>query len=115
MLVIAMKNKYIHRSKISEAKFRQLIKCFCLDLNATRERQVYEQDLLPRAEVVREIGQAFHIAKPKFLTIPTAISGIVAIEDDAAVCKEIIEGSIREILAELSSQIATGFGKEEGE
>ena len=53
-----------------------------------------------------------HAAKTKFLTIPTAISGIVAIEDDAAVCKEIIEGSIREILVELSSQ-AAGFGKEE--
>jgi len=34
MLVIAMKNKYIHRSKISEAKFWQLIRCFCLYLNA---------------------------------------------------------------------------------
>jgi hypothetical protein len=72
-------------------------------LKAQRERQVYEQDLLDRAEVVREIGQAFHVAKTKFLTVPTAISGIVAIEDNAAVCKEIIEGSIREILAELSS------------
>ena len=81
-------------------------------LKAQRERQVYEQDLLPRAEVIREVGQAIHIAKTKFLTIPTAISGIVAIEDDAAICKEIIEGSIREILAELSSQ-AAGFGKEE--
>ena len=75
-------------------------------LKAQRERQVYEQDLLPRAEVIREVGQAIHIAKTKFLTIPTAISGIVAIEDDAAVCKEIIEGSIREILVELSSQAA---------
>ena len=56
-----------------------------------------------------------HAAKTKLLTIPTAISGIVAIEDDAAVCKEIIESSIREILAELSSQIDAGFGKEEGE
>ena len=75
-------------------------------LKAQRERQVYEQDLLDRAEVVREIGQAFHVAKTKFLTVPTAISGIVAIEDNAAVCKEIIEGSIREILAELSSVTA---------
>ena len=55
-----------------------------------------------------------HAAKTKFLTIPTAISGIVAIEDDAAICKEIIESSIRKILAELSSQ-AAGFGKEEEE
>ena len=55
-----------------------------------------------------------HAAKTKFLTIPTAISGIVAIEDDATICKEIIESSIRKILAELSSQ-AAGFGKEEEE
>jgi hypothetical protein len=75
-------------------------------LKAQRERQVYEQDLLPRAEVIMEVGQAIHIAKTKFLTVPTAISGIVAIEDDAAVCKEIIEGSIREILVELSSHAA---------
>ena len=84
-------------------------------LKAQRERQVFEKDLLAREEVIREIGQAFHVAKTKLLTVPTAISGIVAIEDDAAVCKEIIESSIREILAELSSQIDAGFGKEERE
>ena len=84
-------------------------------LKAKRERQVYEEDLLAREEVIREIGQAFHVTKTKLLTVPTAISGIVAIEDDAAVCKEIIESSIREILAELSSQIDAGFGKEERE
>lgn len=28
------KNKYVSRSKISEAKFRQLVKLFCLDLDA---------------------------------------------------------------------------------
>ena len=31
---IQAKNKYYKRSHISEAKFRQLIKCFSLDLNA---------------------------------------------------------------------------------
>ena len=31
-----MKNKYIDRSKISEAKFRQIIKMFSLDLTATQ-------------------------------------------------------------------------------
>ena len=84
-------------------------------LKARRERQVFEKDLLARDEVIREIGQAFHVTKTKLLSVPTAISGIVAIEDDAAVCKEIIEGSIREILAELSSQITTGLGREEEE
>lgn len=29
-----MKNKYIHCSKLSEAKFRELLRCFCLDLDA---------------------------------------------------------------------------------
>ena len=63
----------------------------------------------------KRVRRHHHAAKTKFLTIPTAISGIVAIEDDAAVCKEIIESSIREILVELSSQIDAGFGKEERE
>jgi len=31
-----MKNKYVNRSKISEAKFRQIIKLFSLDLTATQ-------------------------------------------------------------------------------
>ena len=35
-----MKNKYILRSKISEAKFRQLVRLFCVDLNATQIAQV---------------------------------------------------------------------------
>jgi len=30
------KNKYVNRSKISEAKFRQLVKLFCLDLDANQ-------------------------------------------------------------------------------
>ena len=33
---MTMKNKYILRSKISEAKFRQLVMLFCVDLNATQ-------------------------------------------------------------------------------
>ena len=31
-----MKNKYVHRSKISEARFRLVVKGFCLDLTATQ-------------------------------------------------------------------------------
>jgi len=79
-------------------------------LKAQRERQVFEADLLKKDLVIREVGQAFHVVKTKLMTIPTSISGIVAIEEDAAVCKEIIEGSIREILAELSSTVGTQFG-----
>jgi len=35
-----MKNKYVNRSKISEAKFRQLIKLFALDLTATQATEL---------------------------------------------------------------------------
>lgn len=36
MLVVKVKNKYANRTKISEVKFRQLIKLFCLDLDANQ-------------------------------------------------------------------------------
>ena len=37
---MTMKNKYITRSKISEAKFRQFVRLSCVDLNATQIAQV---------------------------------------------------------------------------
>jgi len=37
---MAAKNKYILRSKISEARFRQFARLFCVDLNATQIAQV---------------------------------------------------------------------------
>ena len=37
---MAMKNKYVYRSKISEAKFRQFVRLFCVDLNATQIARV---------------------------------------------------------------------------
>ena len=79
-------------------------------LKSQRERQVIEKDLLERDEVLRVVGNAFHNTKTKLLTIPTSICQVVAIESDAGTVKEIIEGSIREILAELSSQVAVGLG-----
>lgn len=33
---MSFSNKYVYRSRISEAKFRQLLKLFCLDLTATK-------------------------------------------------------------------------------
>ena len=45
-----MENKYIHRSHITEAKFRQLVKCFALDLTAV---QTAEMTLLNRKTVDR--------------------------------------------------------------
>ena len=75
-------------------------------LKSQREREVLEGKLLSREEVLLQLGSAFHVTKTSLLTIPTAIAGIVAVEDDANVCKEIIEGSVRETLVELQGQIA---------
>ena len=75
-------------------------------LKSQREREVLEGKLLSREEVLLQLGSAFHVTKTSLLTIPTAIAGIVAVEDDANVCKEIIEGSVREALVELQGQIA---------
>ena len=35
-----MKNKYVYHTKISEAKFRQILKCFALDLTATQTAEI---------------------------------------------------------------------------
>jgi len=35
-----MKNKYVYHAKISEAKFRQVLKCFALDLTATQTAEM---------------------------------------------------------------------------
>jgi len=40
MGVKPMKNKYVNRSKISETKFRQLVKLFALDLTATQATEL---------------------------------------------------------------------------
>ncbi len=34
------KNKYVKRSKISEAKFRQIVKLFCIDLDAMQIAEI---------------------------------------------------------------------------
>ena len=75
-------------------------------LKSQREREMLEGKLLSREEVLSQLGAAFHTTKTSLLTIPTAIAGIVAVEEDANVCKEIIEGAVRETLIELQGQIA---------
>lgn len=35
-MITAMKNKYIIRSRISEAKFREILKYFCIDIEAVK-------------------------------------------------------------------------------
>ena len=35
-----IRNKYIYRSRISEAKFRQILRLFCLDLTAVQTAEL---------------------------------------------------------------------------
>ena len=75
-------------------------------LIAQREREVLEGELLDRNQVLHEYGNAFYTCKTRLLTIPSSVAGIVAAETDASICKEIIEGSVREALAELGAASA---------
>ena len=85
-------------------------------LKSKREREILEGTLLSRDDVLKQLGTAFHTTKASLLTIPNTIAGIVAVETDANVCKEIIEGAIRETLVDLrSSLIRGGFDQDTDE
>ena len=78
-----------------------------------RECEILEGTLLSRDEVLRQLGEAFHVTKSNLLTIPNTIAGVVAMETDANVIKEIIEGAIRETLVGLRSTILrAGFDRD---
>ena len=85
-------------------------------LKSKREREILEGTLLSRDEVMKQLGVAFHTTKASLLTIPNTIAGIVAVETNANVVKEIIEGAIRETLVDLrSSLIRGGFDQDTDE
>ncbi|MCG2587995.1 IS1595 family transposase [Rhodohalobacter sulfatireducens] len=67
-----MKNKYVNRSKISEAKFRQLIRYFSLDLTAI---QITELIGLNRNTVNRYLTEI----RKKILTYSSAISPLTEV------------------------------------
>ena len=85
-------------------------------LKSKREREILAGTLLSRDEVMKQLGVAFHTTKASLLTIPNTIAGIVAVETNANVVKEIIEGAIRETLVDLrSSLIRGGFDQDTDE
>ena len=77
-------------------------------LKSQREREILEGTLLSRDEVMKQLGIAFHSTKASLLTIPNTIAGIVAVETNANVVKEIIEGAIRETLVDLRATLIRG-------
>ena len=77
-------------------------------LKSQREREILEGTLLSRDEVMKQLGIAFHSTKASLLTIPNTIAGIVAVETNANVVKEIIEVAIRDTLVDLRSTLIRG-------
>ena len=72
-----MKNKYANRSKISEAKFRQIIRLFCLDLDAS---QIAQLVLLNRNTVNRFLS-AIRIRIAEFCESESPFSGVVEVDE----------------------------------
>ncbi len=57
-----MNNKYIYRSKISERKFREILRCFCFDLEA---KKVAELTNISRPT----INKIYHQIREKILNL----------------------------------------------
>jgi len=72
-----MRNKYVKRSRISEKKFRQLVKLFSLDLDAI---QISELSYLNRNTVNRYL-KAIRIRIAEFCEIESSLVGEVEIDE----------------------------------
>ena len=77
-------------------------------LKSKREREILVGTLLSRDEVMKQLGVAVHTTKASLLTITNTIAGIVAVETNANVVIEIIEGAIRETLVDLRATLIRG-------
>jgi len=73
-----MQNKYVARSKISEAKFRQLVKCFALDLTAT---QIAELTRLNRNTVNRYLTEMRRIIRDDCLRFSPFNDGEIEVDE----------------------------------
>jgi transposase-like protein len=71
------RNKYLHRSRISEKKFRQLLKLFSLDLSAV---QISELTHLNRNTVNRYL-QLLRVRIAEYCEIQSPISGEVEVDE----------------------------------
>ena len=54
-MIHTMKNKYIIRSRISEAKTREIIKYFCLDIEATKISKITQISEVTLCKIFRQI------------------------------------------------------------
>ena len=69
-MITPMKNKYIIRSRISEKKFREILKYFCMDLEAVKIAEICKISRNSINKIVKEIrklmaGECEKISKMK--------------------------------------------------
>ena len=54
-MILSMKNKYIYRSRISEKKFREILKYFSLDLEAIKIAEICKISRNSTNKILKEI------------------------------------------------------------
>ena len=69
------------------------------------ERGVAEGSLVEIDEVLKKLTPLFTGTKVRMLALPAKLAPVMANESNSSVCKAIIEGEVRVILAELASGI----------
>ncbi len=62
--------------------------------------------LIPASEVVASWGEIVGACRSKLLAVPAKIAPVVAVEDNPAVCKQIVEEQIGEALYELAKFVS---------
>lgn len=62
--------------------------------------------LIPASEVVASWGEIVGACRSKLLAVPAKIAPVVAVEDNPAVCKKIVEEQIGEALYELAKFVS---------
>lgn len=74
---------------------------------ALREKQQYEvelKSLVPRDQVLKMLEAIIGAAKVKLLAMPSTLAPLVAVEQDERKCQQLLMGSVREALEELSDK-----------
>lgn len=79
-------------------------------------RLEYEQKigaLIPIANVAREVEREYTRVRARLLAIPTKLAPEVALADDVATCRSLIEQAITDALNELAADVAANGVKED--
>jgi phage terminase Nu1 subunit (DNA packaging protein) len=74
-----------------------------------------KKQLVPMEDVAEKWLELISTCRTKILSMPAKLAGVVAVEDNPAVCKSIIEEQTTEALDELSGWIESEVGDEDSD